>query len=774
MALKIEQLTFQVADIKFAKDGFHIVRTTAGDSVSGKFAARVGYCYKAVGRWEVHPVYGPAFKLDSAETTRMHTPEALGRFLSLQMKGKGVGDAVIGALVEACKTDKLDLEQLLDRSERDILVECVGSRNAKKIDKLLDIWPSIKPAADLISPLLGYGLSEAQAENLVGMYGASAVSVVEDDPYALILTLEGVSFLRADSIAMKVGRITKTDPVRLRAALSTGLRDATNNGDLGVSRKALVTKTLPLVNESVMENGRRKLAPGVPLVVSEERLEEVLSAMIAGQPLPGESSGSCGFASQLLEAPDEKGVTVVWYRPLIEAEKRIARRMSRFDAAPREDLVAVLHSLIAADGVVLAPEQLAALEMVLRNPVSVVTGGPGCGKSFILKLLMRTLDSAKLVGVMAAPTGKAAKRITESTGRKAQTQHSLIGFAPGGDCRHNESDPLEADYIVIDEASMDDTELMAATLGAVKDSCRVIIVGDVDQLPSVGPGQVLRDIIRSGVIPVTRLTKGHRFSGGIAEAARAVNRGEVPESSADGQFLFVETENPLEALLDAVQELRASGIRPDELQTLSPTNKGDAGCESLNRAMQRMFNPESQEHEALKLRRDNGDIFAGDRVIQVKNDKEIGLVNGDVGWVDSLTEDLVLALSLADRDKPVMLTRQSSQHLKLAYAITVHKSQGAEAPVVLIALDGAAVFMLRRSLVYTAITRGIKHVRVFSSRRVMLSAVRRGEPPEGSRRTTLVSKLRAAFPSRVPGEFTPAKVDLMAEAMKSTVQDIPF
>lgn len=763
----IAQFTFQVAagGIVFSKDGYNIVRTTNGDSVSGKFKAVEGYCYKAEGHWETHPTYGPQYKLTSAVAVRMTSAESLGRFLAIKLRGKGVGEAVIGSLVESCKDNNLELEELLDKNMRDELIECVGKRNAKKVDILLDIWPSIKPAADLISPLLGFGLSEAMCETCVNLWGAKAIEVVEDRPFDLILHVDGVSFLTADRIAMRVGRIGKTATVRLRAALSTGLRDATGMGDLGVKRRTLLTKTLPLVNESILDNGRRKLSPGVELVVSEAVLAKALDDMIKG--VVG-SDDSCGFASKLIEAPDAKGDLVVWYKPLVQAEELIAARLSSFNTAPRHDLAGRVADFASALSATLAPEQHAAVAMVLANPVSVITGGPGCGKSFVLKVVLAALDAAGVKGSLAAPTGKAAKRITETTGRVAQTLHSLIGYKQGGLSAFDQYSPMASQYLVIDEGSMVDTELMAATLNAASNNCRVIIVGDVDQLPSVGPGQVLRDIIRSGLLPVTRLTKGFRFSGGIAAAARTMNAGNFPESSDDGQFVVVDTEEPAKELLAAVKKLIADGVNENDIQILAPTHRGDAGCTSLNKAMQDLLNPESAPTDQ-RLKRDSGDVRVGDRVIQVKNDKELKIVNGDIGWVDAIgTDKGNVVFSLADREKPIMMDRTQAQHLNLAYAITVHKSQGAEAPYVLLALDKSAAFMLRRALVYTGVTRGSKKVMVFSARNTLASAVHRGEPVEGSRRTSLVSKLEIAFKRKMKSP------DDIAALMLSDVVDLPF
>lgn len=760
--MKNSTYTFQVAKIVFEKDGYAIVKTTQGASVSGRFKAQEGYCYKSEGRWETHPTYGPQYKLESAVAVRMTAPEALGKFLVLKMKGQ-VGEAVIGALVEACDT-ALDLEDMLDKSMRDELIACVGTRNAKKIDLILDAWPKIKPSADLMSPLLGYGLSEACAETCLALWGNKAVAMVEERPFDLVIKVSGVAFLTASRIADKVG-ISKTDPVRLRAALATGLRDATAMGDLGVKRDALIAKTMPLVNEAVIENGRRKLAPGVELVVSQALLERTLDEMIKGV------KGECNFSSHLIEAPDAKGNLVVWYEPLIRAEQQIAARLRAFNAPANPDLLARVAEFASASGATLAPEQQAAVEMVLQNPVSIVTGGPGCGKSFLLKVVLAAFDAAGLKGNLAAPTGKAAKRITESTGRHAQTLHSLIGFAGGGGAAFNESCPLPSQYLVIDEASMVDTELMAATLSAASNNCRIIIVGDVDQLASVGPGQVLRDLINSKVLPVTRLTKGFRFSGGIASAARAINAGKVPETSEDGQFVVVDTEEPAKELMAFAKKLLSEGVSENDIQVLSPTHRGDAGCTALNKAMQQLLNPE-EGAPGQKLKRESGDIRVGDRVMQTRNNRELKVVNGDIGWIDALSSDGGnVVFSLPDRDKPVLMDRKQAQDLSLAYAITVHKSQGAEAPYVLLALDKSATFMLRRSLVYTGVTRGSKKVVVFSSPVTFDRAVRMGEPVEGSRRTALVPKVQEAFSTKKPE--SPQR-DAQASSLLDDLDDLPF
>ncbi|WP_087865306.1 SF1B family DNA helicase RecD2 [Comamonas thiooxydans] len=761
----VEQLVFQVAQIVFSKDGFNIVRSTTGANISGKFNAKEGYCYTAEGHWETHPTYGPQYKLSSASMVKMTSPEATGRFLVYQLRGKGVGELVISNIVAGCKDDGADLEELLDKLDRTTLIAYVGTRNAKKVDLLLSMWPKIKPAADLMSPLLGYGLSEAVSETLVNLYGNKALEVVESDPYSLIQRVDGVGFLKADQIANKVGIIQKTDSKRLRAALATGLRDATASGDIGVRRTQLIAKTMPLVNEAVVENGRRKLDPEAEIVVPEDLLAKVLDAMIAGTVVEKDGS-ACEFSSRLIEFADEKGEVVVWYKPLAEAEANIAAQLAALNAPARKDLVALIDEVALGLGAVLAPQQRDAIEMALTRPVSIITGGPGVGKSYMQAVLLKVLDRVGQRGFLCAPTGKAAKRIKEATGRPASTIHSLIGFA-GNRVAFNKGCPLVADYLIIDESSMADTELLALLLLAMPSTCRVIFVGDVDQLPSVGPGQVLRDMIRSGCVAVTRLTKGFRFSGGIAEAARAINSGRTPETTADRQFVFHETDEPAQALMKKVKELLTSGVNPDDIQVLAPVHKGDAGCTSLNLLLQTIFNPEPRHgSEGQRIRRDSGDIRVGDRVIQGKNDRETGLVNGDIGWVDSINSTTGdVELTLPDRDKPVVLKKNQTTHLKLAYCITVHKSQGAEAPYVLIALDKGATFMLTRELVYTGETRGKLEVDLFANINTLTRAVRKGQPPEGTRRTFLVSRLRSCMPILATEPVSGVRTDSLAAAM---------
>ena len=739
-----DMLIFQVEEIRFANPttGWCAVMATSEDAttgrrynISGKFKAKVGQVYKAMGWWETHPTYGRQFKADQVVSVRFQTPYALARFLGMSVKG--IGPMAVTALADDIG-DKL--ESALDTQNLELLADAVGKKKAQAI---LDAWPKIKPESDLISPLLGYGLTEAMAETLVKVLAGDAVTYVEEHPYELMLLVDGISFLTSDKIAMKVGKIGRQDPIRLRAALSTGLRLATANGDLGVLRADLIRSTMLLVNPTITE-GNRKVLLEESIEVPARMLEDVLALMLAK-----EDDDNCGFSDNLIEFPDEKGTMAVWFKPLIIAERTIAARLRGFKAPARPDLVARIPIVAKEMGMTLAPEQEAAVRNALLHPVSIITGGPGVGKSATLKVLLAILDEAKELGYQVAPTGKAAKRITESTGRMASTIHTRFEIIPGRPLPFSQASPLPTDYLVMDETSMADTETTGIALNGLPQSCRVIFVGDVDQLASVGPGQVLRDLIRSECIPVTRLTRIFRqgAGSGIVTAAAAINSGKMPWTTEDEQFELVITDNPAQELLARMTALVKGKMRESDIQVLAPAHKGTAGCTSLNQALQNLLNPDKVPGgDRLRLRRDSGDIRRGDRVIQNKNEANLGLVNGDIGILADIDKTTgAIDLLLPDKPHAIEIPVDKAGALKLGYCITVHKSQGAEAPYVLIALDPATSRMLTRNLVYTAVTRGSKKVILFTAADTLRRAVHKGEPPEGKRRTNLVPTLLKAF-----------------------------
>lgn len=827
-----KQIVFKIMRITYFSDKF----VTGIMLVSGqtqKFAGGFanppvqGESYMVYGEEVSHPVYGPQFKFKSLATAFQKKVDMknIGPYLTQKLKGTGTGELTVLTIVLACG-DKLggylDAVADADARNKEIISESISSQmcadiaaylaietgkavkdiSTKKFEKHLQTlftkWKEIRPQADLISPLLGYGFSMAQAQRAVELHKDKVLKVVTEKPYDLMLTIEGISFFRADEIARRIGKIAIDSEIRIKAGLVYGLQQVTSLGEVGVKRTTLINRTMLLVNDAVTDKatGKRSLKPGVAPLISKERLDEVINSMLAkgeDSDIPLFQEENCEFSNNLVKGLDAKGDEIIWYKPLLESEKNIAQKLSKLRAPARSDLLPYIRDVAVKPGATLAPEQLSAVKAAFNFPVSVITGGPGCGKTHVLKTVLSIAQMAGIRVELAAPTGKAAKRMREATGRMASTLHSLVGF--GG--------AIETDMLIVDEFSMVDIEILNLALKAMSSRTRLLIVGDVDQLPSVGPGQVLRDIINSETIPVTRLTKVFRqgAGSGIILAAQQINSGLVPESSADGQFEVVYTDNPAQSLLDVVQKLKNSGQDMEQVQVLSPVHKGDAGCASLNKGMQQICNSMLKPRAGvtpLFLPRDNGNIFCGDRVINNKNMREVGLVNGDVGVVETLSENSKLSLALFGADKAINLDSNTSQHLSLAYTITVHKSQGAESSIILLALDRGATFLLTRNLVYTAVTRGVNKVMVFTTENTLATAVHKGEPVEGSRRTSLRDKLKEAFAEsnrraalvaskpvwdapRVPDKWMPSggvkqsTLDLSpAPATASDMEDVPF
>ena len=774
-----KQIVFKLSRVSFSSPtfvtGLMLVKGHI-EKFAGGFATppALGESYSVYGAEVTHPQYGPQFKFTTlaALVQKKVDMKNMGPYLTQKLKGTGTGELTINTIV-AATGDKLghylDAVADADGRSKEIVSETVSEQICqdlaeylskatgksekdiptgkfkKHIQALFDKWKEARPQADLLSPLLGFGLSMAQAKQAVEVYGEKAVRSISEKPYDLMLTVDGISFFRADEIARRIGKIGLDSEVRIKAGLVYGLQQVTSLGEVGVKRSVLVSRTMLLVNEAVTDKatGRKSLKPGVDPLISKGRLDEVINSMLAKSQeiLKPSPDDVCEFSNNLIKGLDAKGDEIIWYKVLLDSENNIATKLSQLCAPDRPDLLPYIRDVAVKPGSTLAPEQLAAVRAVFANPVSVITGGPGCGKTHVLKTVLGIAQMAGLKVELAAPTGKAAKRMREATGRMASTLHSLVGY---GSAR------IETDLLIVDEFSMVDIDILSLALNAMNSRCRLLIVGDVDQLPSVGPGQVLRDIINSDTIPVTRLTKVFRqgAGSGIILAAQQINSGCIPESSSDGQFEVVYTDNPAQSLLEVVQKLKKSGQDMDQVQVLSPVHKGDAGCVALNKGMQQICNPMLKPKAGqtpLFLARDNGNIFCGDRVINNKNMRDVGLVNGDVGMVDTLSDNSKLSVAIFGIDKPVNLDSTTAQHLSLAYTITVHKSQGAESSVILLALDRGATFLLTRNLVYTAVTRGVDKVVVFTSESTLATAVHKGEPAEGSRRTSLRERLKEAF-----------------------------
>jgi exodeoxyribonuclease V alpha subunit len=567
--------------------------------------------------------------------------------------------------------------------------------------------------------LQGHGVSAAYAGKIFKTYGRGAVALVRENPYRLARDIYGIGFKTADGIAARLG-VSPDAPVRLEAGLLHVLGSLTEEGHCCYPREGLLKAAAEVlqVPPGALEAPLTRLAEAADLVVE-----------------PGE------------EEP------VVFPRDLYEAEAALARRLGEFLRAPRFgvalDAARALSWVEGQTSLVLAPRQKEALAAALGGKAVVITGGPGTGKTTILRCLLTILERKGLRTLLTAPTGRAAKRMSEATGRPAQTVHRLLEFSPReGTFRRTAARPLSAEAVIVDEVSMADLPLMHRLVEALPPEALLVLVGDVDQLPSVGPGAVLADCIASGVLPVVRLQEVFRQAEQslIVQNAHRVNRGEMPLLEEAGDFQFLEEDDPdrLAALVvETVAHVLPARhqLHPvEDIQVLAPMHRGIVGVTALNQALQAALNPSGPA-----LARGERVLRAGDKVMQLRNNYETEVFNGDIGRVARVDpEEGTLAVRFEDREVPYEAA--DLNELILAYAVSVHKSQGSEYPAVLLPLHTQHFIMLRRNLLYTAITRGRRLDVLAGSRRALAIAVKTA-PAEG-RYTRLAARLRAAAQRR--------------------------
>ena len=692
----VERATFHNDD-----NGFAVLKVKARGKrnlvpVVGHVASiSAGEYIHAVGVWITDRSHGLQFKADFLKTTPPTTAEGIEKYLGSGMV-RGIGPKLAERIVVAFGEATFEIIEASPEKLRE--VSGIGEFRAGKIAAG---WAEQKAIRDIMVFLHSNGVGTSRAVRIFKTYGHDAIQVMTEDPYRLARDIRGIGFRTADAIAMKLG-MTREAPQRVRAGISFALQEATDEGHCGLPVEDLI-----------------KLAT---------TLLEVDPAIIRTA-LSHELSGGEVVADTIGDRP------CVFLRGLYLAEHGIAARLLALAKGvpswPRIDVDKALPSVEKKTGNTLAASQRAAIEMVLRSKVAVVTGGPGVGKTTLLDAILRILAAKGTKILLAAPTGRAAKRMTEQTGIAAKTIHRLLETDPtNGGFKRDAENQLDCDLLVVDETSMVDTSLMFAAMKAVPPQSGLLLVGDVDQLPSVGPGQVLGDIIGSGSIPVARLTEVFRQAAEsrIVVNAHRINRGEMPEwpkPGEDSDFWFVDADDPEKGAAKVVEIVRDRiprrfGLDPvRDLQVLCPMRRGALGARALNGDLQNALNPNMAE----KIERFGSAFAPGDKVMQTENDYDREVFNGDLGRV--LRIDQTEGILIADFDgREVEYPFGELDALVPAYATTIHKSQGSEYPAVVITLATQHYTMLARNLVYTAVTRGKRLVVIVGQRKALAIAVR--------------------------------------------------
>ncbi len=707
----IEQVSFHNEE-----SGFCVLRTKVRGvahpvSVVGRAAAVApGEWLTASGLWETDRHYGRQFRARFMRLSPPTTTEGIERYLASGMV-KGIGRVYARKLVRAFGDRLFDVIETQPECLRN--VAGIGDKRAERI---VEAWAEQKAIREIMVFLHGHGVGATRAVRIYRTYGADALKVMSENPYRLAHDIRGIGFATADAIAMKLG-IARDAMVRLRSGVNHGLLEAAGEGHCGLPLEDLVSVTAELLDCS---------GPQVREALDLERAQGHVVVDRIG-------ASDCVFPAALHRA--ETGIARI-----------LDGLLRRPPPWPDIDTGKAVPWVERSIGIELAASQKEAVRRALTEKVMVITGGPGVGKTTILNAILAILAVRKVTVLLAAPTGRAAKRMSEATGLEAKTIHRLLEIDPrNGRFRRNADDPLACALLVIDEVSMVDVPLMHALLQALPPEAALLAVGDVDQLPSVGPGRILGDMIASGGVPVTRLDKVFRQAARsrIIMNAHRVNDGimpelEPPDSASD--FYFVPAETPamaVERIVKLVSERipRRFGADPvRDIQVLCPMNRGAVGTVSLNAELQRALNP----HRSGMVEKLDRSFAKGDKVMQIENDYDREVYNGDIGHVDHVVED-ERTVTVAYDERLVTYSFADLDALIPAYAVTIHKSQGSEYPVVVIPLLTQHYVMLRRNLLYTGVTRGRRLVVLVGQHKAVAIAV--GNASDNRRWTRLATQL---------------------------------
>ena len=683
----VERITYQNPEngysvLKVKVKGYSDLVTLVGNLLE----VPVGSVLLCRGEWKVDKRYGSQFVAATWEETMPATVYGIEKYLGSGLV-KGIGPRFARAIVQRFGTETIDIIE----TDIERLYE-VPNIGRKRVAKIRESWEKQKDIKNVMLFLQGYGVSTAYAAKIYREYGKESIEKVRENPYRLADDIWGIGFKTADGIAAKMG-YEKEDPRRCRSGILYTLGQLSDEGHVYAGEEQLV-KTA-----------------GQLLEAGETAIRDTLAGMLQ--------------AEDLILDKD-----AIYLPPFYHAECGTSRRLRDLAQSTGRSLFDGLFdpsSLTAETGIEYDEVQLAAIRQAVTSKVMVLTGGPGTGKTTTTQGIIAALKKAGLRVLLAAPTGRAAKRMSEATGMEAKTIHRLLEYNPQDGYKRNDENPLEGDALIVDECSMIDILLMNNLLKAVPVGMRLVLVGDIDQLPSVGAGNVLRDVIDSQRIPVVRLVRIFRQAqkSRIVMSAHAINRGKFPDTSngRDTDFFFMKEEDPeraAESIVRLVKERlpRAYRESPDRIQVLTPMQRGVVGAANLNLLLQQALNPSGPS-----LGRGGYTYRQGDRVMQLRNNYAKEVFNGDLGYIREVdTEDRMLTVDFDGKKVEYDVTELDE--LTLAYATTIHKAQGSEYPIVVMPVLMTHFVMLQRNLIYTGITRAKKICVLIGAMKALAYAVR--------------------------------------------------
>jgi exodeoxyribonuclease V alpha subunit len=706
---EVLRVTFEQVESTFRVVKLSIAGRREPVTIVGHFPrVTTGALVRVRGVAEIDKKHGEQVRALNVTELAPRTLKGLARYLGSGLV-KGIGKKTAQRLVDTFGMKTLEI--LDDHPER--LAEAgISSAKAEKIGAT---WKTQREARDVMVALQGYGISTALGERIFKRYGAGAATMVSEQPYRLAMDVRGIGFVTADKIAQQVG-IARDAPERVEAGLVQALVDATDSGG----------------HTCVVQGEWMRAANTLLGGLDEIDLERAVRRLL----LSGHVIQDDG---------------VFYTRTMHTAEVRLALRLRELAGSHVKslgDVEALLDRYEKRHTINLAGAQREAVVRAGTEPLLVITGGPGVGKTTVVRALIALFDDARIPVRLAAPTGRAAKRMQEAAGRGAETLHRLLEFDPKRSVfQRTASRPIDVGAVIVDEASMIDLSLADSLAQAVAPGTRLVLVGDVDQLPSVGPGAVLRDLIASRSATCVRLTQVFRQAARslIVENAHRINAGNAPEASRDptADFFVVEREDAIAArntVLELVQERIPRRFQLDavrDVQVLTPMHKGDAGAMALNQTLQQALNPSGAE-----IVRGARTFRAGDKVMQIRNDYDKDVWNGDVGIVVAVDRDAEELTVRFDDGRERTYDAGDLDDLTLAYASTIHKAQGSEYPAVVVVMLSSHFVMLSRNLLYTAVTRGKRLVVLVSDRKALSMALRQAR--RGERRSRLMERLRFA------------------------------